>query len=133
MRKLWLGAIGAMLVTALPVSVMAQARPNPPQKEETKQDKDRQGQKPGQNHGSQNQGSKKPGSSNQNNAPAKNNAPYGEWKSAWGKAPPAPPKHWSKKGDWHRHVRACQQRYKSYNSRTDTFRTNAGRNVRCTL
>lgn len=129
MRKLWLGAIGAMLIAALPTSAMAQARPNPPQTEETKQSKDRQGQKPSQNQASQTQGTKKPAATNQN----KNNAPYGEWKSAWGKAPPAPPKHWSNKGDWHRHVRACQQRYKSYNSRTDTFRTNAGKNVRCTL
>lgn len=58
---------------------------------------------------------------------------YGTWNNSWGARPSAPPKHWSKTGDWYRHVRACQQRYRSYNSRTDTYRTNSGRSVRCTL
>lgn len=61
------------------------------------------------------------------------NGPYGRWDRSWGARPPAPPKHWTKKGDWHRHVRACQKKYRSYNARTDTFRTSGGKARRCTL
>jgi hypothetical protein len=58
---------------------------------------------------------------------------YGNWNNSWGARPPAPPRHWTRSGDWYRHVRACQQRYRSYSARTDTYRTNSGRTVRCTL
>lgn len=58
---------------------------------------------------------------------------YGEWESAWGKAPPAPPAHFTNSGDWHRHVRACQQRFRSYIPRTDTYRAHSGKLVRCRL
>lgn len=64
-------------------------------------------------------------------APARSN--YGTWNKSWGAQPPAPPKHWTRTGDWYRHVRACQQRYRSYNALTDTYRTNGGQNRRCTL
>ena len=65
--------------------------------------------------------------------PAASSHPYGSWNNSWGATPPAPPSHWTRKSDWYRHVRACQQRYRSYNARTDTYRTNAGRSKRCTL
>ncbi|GEM_PF-1117259 len=58
---------------------------------------------------------------------------YGNWNTAWGARPSAPPAHWSNKGDWYRHVRACQQKFRSYRAATDTYRTNSGRTVRCTL
>jgi len=58
---------------------------------------------------------------------------YGEWNDSWGKAPPPPPRHFTNSRDWHRHVHACQQRYRSYNPATDTFRTYAGKKVRCRL
>jgi len=68
-------------------------------------------------------------------APAKKEAvpktPYGQWNRSWGAQPPAPPKHFAKKSDWYRHVRACQQKYRSYNARTDTYRTSAGKSRRC--
>lgn len=66
-------------------------------------------------------------------APAKSarNEPYGRWDQSWGARPPAPPRHWTKKSDWHRHVRACQQKYRSYDARTDTYRTYQGRTRRC--
>ena len=58
---------------------------------------------------------------------------YGTWNSAWGKRPGAAPAHWSKKGDWYRHVRACKNKYLSYNARTDTYRLRSGKTVRCKL
>lgn len=58
---------------------------------------------------------------------------YGTWRSSWGERPPAPPSHWKRKGDWYRHVRACQQRYHYYYARTDTYRTRTGAMRRCTL
>ncbi len=57
---------------------------------------------------------------------------YGRWDSRWGSRPAPPPRHWGKKGDWYRHVRACQVRYRNYNPRTDTYR-HRGQNLRCRL
>lgn len=59
--------------------------------------------------------------------------PYGQWNNGWGQRPPAPPKHWSRRGDWYRHVRACQQRFRSYDPRTDTYVVSRGNRRRCTL
>lgn len=58
---------------------------------------------------------------------------YGEWNPTWGSAPPAPPSHFSKKSDWRRHVRACQQRYRSYNARTDRYTVRAHQTAICRL
>jgi len=58
-------------------------------------------------------------------------SPYGRWDKGWGSRPPTPPKHWTNKGDWYRHVRACQQKFRSYNARTDTYRTATGKARRC--
>ena len=58
---------------------------------------------------------------------------YGRWDNRWGQRPPAPPRHWTRTNDWHRHVRACQLRYRSYSARTDTFLANSGQRQRCRL
>ena len=58
---------------------------------------------------------------------------YGRWDDRWGARPPAPPRHWTRSSDWYRHVRACQQRYKSYNPRTDTYVPRRGETARCRL
>lgn len=58
---------------------------------------------------------------------------YGRWDASWGARPSAPPRHWNKQNDWYRHVRACQQRYRSYNTRTDTYTVRRGVTRRCTL
>ncbi len=58
---------------------------------------------------------------------------YGKWDSRWGARPAAPPRHWSKRADWYRHVRGCQQRFNSYNPRTDTYSLRRGVTRRCTL
>ncbi|WP_369978297.1 BA14K family protein [Xanthomonas bundabergensis] len=57
---------------------------------------------------------------------------YGRWDPKWGPRPGNPPAHRSRHDDWYRHVRACQQRYRSYDARTDTFVTR-GRRLRCSL
>lgn len=57
--------------------------------------------------------------------------PYGQWNNSWGSRPAAPPKHWTRKSDWFRHVRACQQKYRSYDARTDSYRTSAGKTRHC--
>ncbi|MEJ7934541.1 BA14K family protein [Sphingobium sp. AN558] len=58
---------------------------------------------------------------------------YGNWDDKWGARPSGPPRHWSKQGDWYRHVRACQQRYRSYNPRTDMIVIRRGMTRRCML
>ncbi len=58
---------------------------------------------------------------------------YGTWDDHWGARPPAPPRGWSRNNDWYRHVRACSQRYRSYNSRTDTYTVRRGVYARCRL
>lgn len=66
----------------------------------------------------------------QNRAEARD---YGRWDDRWGPRPPAPPRHWTRTSDWHRHVHACQQRYKTYNPRTDTYVPRRGQTARCRL
>ncbi|UKE73556.1 BA14K family protein [Xanthomonas graminis] len=57
---------------------------------------------------------------------------YGRWDPKWGPRPGNPPAHRSRHDDWYRHVHTCQQRYRSYDARTDTLVTR-GRRVRCAL
>jgi len=57
---------------------------------------------------------------------------YGSWNSSWGARPGVAPKHWTKKSDWYRHVRACERKYRSYNWRTDTYRIGK-KALRCRL
>lgn len=57
---------------------------------------------------------------------------YGNWQNSWGARPSAPPAHWTRKNDWYRHVRACQVKYRSYDSRTDSYRLK-GQAKRCGL
>lgn len=58
---------------------------------------------------------------------------YGRWDSSWGARPPAPPRHFTRTADWHRHVRACQQRYRSYDARTDRYTVRRGQTAICRL
>ena len=58
---------------------------------------------------------------------------YGAWQSNWGSRPPAPPAHFKRQSNWYAHVRACQQRYRSYNPRTDRYTVRAGRTAVCSL
>ena len=58
-------------------------------------------------------------------------ADHGPWESGWGPRPPAPPADYANPSDWHRHVRACQQRYKTYNPATDLYVPRVGTTARC--
>ena len=58
---------------------------------------------------------------------------YGNWDDRWGARPAPPPRGWGRNNDWYRHVRACSQRYRSYNPRTDTFVVRRGVVARCRL
>ncbi|NBW14834.1 MAG: BA14K family protein [Caulobacteraceae bacterium] len=58
---------------------------------------------------------------------------YGTWDDHWGARPPAPPRGWTRHNDWYRHVRACSQRYRSYNPRTDSYTVRRGVFARCRL
>lgn len=48
---------------------------------------------------------------------------------------PTRPQHWGNRSEasWTRHVRACQQRYRSYNARTDRYVVRAGQTALCRL
>ncbi|MET0137962.1 MAG: BA14K family protein [Sphingobium sp.] len=127
-----LGALGAILVAVTPMALSAQSRPPVPQPG-TPNNNDHQDHRPG---GTMQPG--RPGSPMQLGRPGAGmeSGPghsYGNWNNEWGARPAAPPRHWSKQGDWYRHVRACQMRYRSYNARTDMFFIRRGVQRRCTL
>lgn len=117
-----LGAAGAFLLALAPLAVSAQPA-----------------QRPGADHGDHRPGTPgRPGNDRPGNDRPGVNRPggsqnYGNWDNRWGARPPAPPRHWNKNGDWYRHVRACKQRYRSYDPRTDNFALRRGVNRRCTL
>ncbi|RZJ32918.1 MAG: hypothetical protein EON86_20245 [Brevundimonas sp.] len=58
---------------------------------------------------------------------------HGRWDNRWGARPPAPPRSFARAGDWNRHVRACQQRYRSYNPSTDRYTVRRGQTAVCRL
>lgn len=111
MRKSLITAVAVLAtLSALPVSAAV------PQ-----QNRDRD-QHQSQNHRNDNQ------RQNQNG-----DARYGTWQSNWGARLSAPPRHFTRHNDWYRHVRACQQRYRSYNPATDTFIARPGVRQVCRL
>jgi hypothetical protein len=85
------------------------------------------------NHGPDRGGPDRGGPMNGPNHGAGPDHMYGTWDDHWGARPPAPPRGWSRNNDWYRHVRACSQRYRSYNPRTDTFMVRRGVASRCRL
>ena len=58
---------------------------------------------------------------------------HGRWDNRWGARPPAPPRSFTRASDWNRHVRACQQRYRSYNPSTDRYTVRRGQTAVCRL
>jgi len=62
-----------------------------------------------------------------------NDSRYGRWDNSWGARPPAPPRSFTRTADWHRHVRACQQRYRSYTPATDRYTVRPGQTAVCRL
>ena len=130
MRKYLLVALAAAITAVAPTGVMAQQHGSTHQQQPGKPQPKPQANKP-QSHGAQ------ANRQQPNRAPAARPGPskdqYGTWNSAWGAKPSAPPRHWTKKNDWYRHVRACKQRFGSYNARTDTYRIASGKSLLCKL
>lgn len=122
MRKLMTLAIGVALLSSAPLAASAQMgqQSGPPGDRGGNSEPDRrQGNGPDRD---------RPG-----NGQARNDDQYGRWDNAWGNRPPAPPKHFTKRGNWHQHVRACSARYRSYNPRTDTYQVRPGVKRTCRL
>ncbi len=110
-------ALGLTALTALPAAatdLSGQTRPGPT----------RPGAEPQQHPG---EGGRGP---DRNEA---GNDRYGRWDSNWGSRPPAPPRHFTRTADWNRHVRACQQRFRSYDARTDRYVPRRGQTAVCRL
>jgi len=115
MRKLVSAALLGMLLAAVPAAGSAQ----PPQHDRRDDNRRHDDRRDDQRRDDDRRG----GPHNAN----------GNWDNKWGARPPAPPKHFSNRGNWYGHVRSCQQRYRSYNPRTDTYQLRRGVNRRCTL
>ena len=120
MRKtLILMAAGLMTLTALPAAAA------PAQERSYQQDRG--------NDRNDHRGNDHRGNDNRNDHRGNDNDRYGRWDSNWGARPGSPPRNWSRPNDWYRHVRACSQRYRSYNPRTDTYVVRRGRTAVCRL
>lgn len=122
MRKLLTIAIGAALLAATPLAASTQmGRPgdHTPASGQTH---------PGQAHSGQTHPGDRPGMGR----PDMHND-YGRWENTWGHRPPAPPKHYARRGSWYQHVRACSARYRSYNPRTDRYQVRRGVYRTCRL
>jgi len=101
-------AAGLMTLSAIPASAAPQQHNNAPQQQQRGNDHDN-----GRGNGG--------------------GAEYGSWNTGWGARPPAPPRSFSRHNDWYRHVRACSQRYRSYNASTDHYTVRRGQTAICRL
>lgn len=128
MRKTLIAlAAGLMTLSALPAAAADQPGQNRPNAERSTNDRqdgrrDNDRPAPGRND-----------NRNDSRADRNDDSRHGRWDSRWGARPPAPPAHYTRTGDWNRHVRACQQRYRSYNPRTDRYVPRAGQTAICRL
>lgn len=122
MRRLATICLAAAALAVPAASALAQPRPDDQKTQETHRTEGRKPPTPSAKAPASTQ--PKPGSDDER---------YGRWDAAWGAPPPAPPKSFARPSDWRRHVRACQQRYRTYNPRTDTFVARPGVTRRCTL
>lgn len=114
MRRFLTIAIGAALLAATPLAASAQMG------------------RPGDHTPAS--GQAHPGADHPNmGRPGMHDDDYGRWDNNWGHRPPAPPKHYAKRGSWYQHVRACSARYRSYNPRTDTYQVRRGVYRKCRL
>lgn len=117
------GVLCASFLVAAPAGTMAQPVSHPPGGHATQPTPS--SSRPGDHR----PGDNRPG----DHRPGPSGPSYGNWQNGWGPRPPAPPSHWTRQGDWYRHVRACQRHYRSYDPRTDTYRTRGGKRLRCRL
>lgn len=117
MQKFLAGALGAALVLIAPTAASAQARHDPAPHAQARHQQTRTTVR-----------------TQTRTTTTTTRGNYGNWNNSWGARPSAPTAAYKgRHNDWYRHVRACQQRYRSYNPRTDTYNLRAGVNRRCTL
>lgn len=117
-RLIAAAAAGLMALSALPAAANAA-----PQERRYEQDR------PGPGHGPDRG---PPGHGPDRGGPGHDDR-YGRWENSWGVRPAGPPRSWTRQSDWYRHVRACSQRFRSYNPRTDTYVVRRGRTAQCRL
>ena len=106
-------AAGLLTLGALPASAADQQRQTPDTRQQERDRKDDRGQ----------------GNANGRGQDSR----YGSWNASWGARPAAPPRSFTRTGDWYRHVRACQQRYRTYNASTDRYVVRRGQTAVCRL
>lgn len=117
-------ALSLALLAAAPAAAMAQSDQRPGQNREEARQQSRE-----QQTRSNQQQPRRQGQGDRQASPQ----PYGEWSNSWGSRPPAPPAHWTRKSNWYAHVRACKQRFRSYNPATNSYRAGGGKTRRCAL
>ena len=122
--------LGAMFLALAPASVLAQPG-QPSGSTMGRKDDDRRG--PQKAQASNRDDRRAPTASRNDKAPSAAQSRHGNWDSKWGSRPSDPPRSWGNRSNWYQHVRACQQRYRSYNSRTDQYVVRQGVNRTCTL
>lgn len=121
--------LGAMFLAIAPAAVLAQPSAQSGSHATRKND-DRGTQK----QGSTNRDDRRaPVAGRNDKAPSAAQSRHGNWDSKWGSRPSDPPRSWGNRSNWYQHVRACQQRYRSYNSRTDQYFVRRGVSRTCTL
>ena len=135
-------AAGLMTLSALPAAAQ-QRQPSPPHSQQhngpqmqhnAPQPQPYQSQTPNRPNGGMNNGPNHGPNHGPNMGPS--NGPdnrYGAWNSSWGARPAGPPRSFTRSSDWYRHVRACQQRYRSYNPATDRYTVRRGQRAVCRL
>jgi predicted lipid-binding transport protein (Tim44 family) len=125
-------AAGLMTLSALPVAAAAQQRPQPA----PMQPQQHNGSPMQQHNTPQPQPYQSQNRPNQGSNHGSNNGPdnrYGNWNTSWGARPAGPPRNFTRSSDWYRHVRACQQRFRSYNPATDRYTVRRGQTAVCRL
>ena len=121
--------LGAMFLAIAPAAALAQSGAQSGSNATRKND-DRGTQK----QGSTNRDDRRaPAAGWNDKAPSAAQSRHGNWDSKWGSRPSDPPRSWGNRSNWYQHVRACQQRYRSYNSRTDQYFVRRGVSRTCTL
>ena len=118
-------AAGLMTLSAIPASAAPQQRNTAPQHNNAPQQQQQQRDNDHRDNGRDNGRD-----SSRGNGGA---SEYGSWNTSWGARPPAPPRSFSRHNDWYRHVRACSQRYRSYNPGTDRYTVRRGQTAVCRL
>ena len=139
MNKMMIAAAAGLLaLSALPASALTpqqhQSQPQPYQQHQNNNGNHNDDRGNDRNAGRGNDNRDNDNRGNDRNNGRGNDNRYGTWNSSWGSRPTAtPPRHFTRTNDWYRHVRACQNRYRSYNPRTDTYVVRAGRTAICRL